>query len=146
MSYIDFKGFEGGYKPSDLSGKDRLYYDRSKPFTKKIPFYGNYKPKKFVTIPKYYIVPQSQWEIIELLKLNNIEMTPITQNEIMEVESYKIASYQTSKNAYEGHYGHYNTTVTKSLEKIEFRVGDYKISTKSIRCEIFIRNLGTRSR
>src|SRR5690606_1167056 len=40
VSYIDFKGFEAGYKPSEVSGKDRLYYDRSKPFTKKIPFYG----------------------------------------------------------------------------------------------------------
>ena len=141
VSYIDFKGFEGGYKPSDLSGKDRLYYDRSKPFTKKIPFYGNYKPTKFVTIPRYYIIPQSQWEIIELLKLNNIEMTPITQNEIMEVESYKISSYQTSKNAYEGHYGHYNTTVSKSMDKIQFRAGDYKISTNQLGVKYLLETL-----
>ena len=129
VSYIDFKGFEGGYKPSDISGKDRLYYNRSKPFRKKIPFYGNYKPTKFVSIPKYYVIPQGQWEIIELLKLNNIEMTQITKNETIEVEIYKIENYQTSKNAYEGHYGHYNTTVSKSLEKMDFRIGDYKIST-----------------
>ena len=45
VSYIDFKGYQGGYKPSDISGKDRLFYDKSKPFTKKIPFYGNYKPR-----------------------------------------------------------------------------------------------------
>lgn len=132
VSYMDFKGYEGGYKPSEISGKDRLFYDRNKPFTKKIPFFGNYKPTQFVTIPKYYIVPQSQWEIIELLKLNNIEMTRITQNETIEVEIYKIDSYQTSKGAYEGHYGHYNTTVTKSVEKIEFRAGDYKISTNQL--------------
>lgn len=129
VSYMDFKGYEGGYKPSDISGKDRLYYDRSKPFTKKIPFYGNYKPTKFVSIPKYYVIPQGQWEIIELLKLNNIEMTQIIKNETIEVEIYKIENYQTSKNAYEGHYGHYNTTVSKSVEKMEFRTGDYKIST-----------------
>lgn len=132
VSYMDFKGYEGGYKPSEISGKDRLFYDRNKPFTKKIPFYGNYKPTQFVIIPKYYIVPQSQWEIIELLKLNNIEMTQITQNENIEVEIYKIETYQTSKNAYEGHYGHYNTTVTKNVEKMEFKAGDYKISTNQL--------------
>lgn len=139
--YMDFKGFEGGYKPSEISGKDRLFYDKNKPFTKKIPFYGNYKPTKFVTIPKYYVVPQSQWQIIELLKLNNIEMTQITQNETFEVEIYKIATYQTSKNAYEGHYGHYNTTVTKNTEKMEFRTGDYKISTNQLGVKYLLETL-----
>ncbi len=141
VSYMDFKGFEGGYKPSEISGKDRLFYDRNKPFTKKIPFYGNYKPTKFVSIPKYYIIPQGQWQIIELLKLNNIEMTQISQNEILEVEIYKIDTYQTSKNAYEGHYGHYNTTVTKSVEKMEFRAGDYKISTNQLGVKYLLETL-----
>lgn len=141
VSYMDFKGFEGGYKPSAISGKDRLFYDRNKPFTKKIPFYGNYKPTKFVSIPKYYVVPQSQWEIIELLKLNNIKMTQITKNEAIEVEIYKIDTYQTSKNAYEGHYGHYNTAVTKSIEKMEFRTGDYKISTNQLGVKYLLETL-----
>jgi hypothetical protein len=141
VSKMDFKGYEGSYKPSDVSGKDRLFYDRNKPFTKKIPFYGDYKPTKFVNIPKYYLVPQSQWEIIELLKLNNIEMTQIPQNENLEVEIYKIDTYQTSKNAYEGHYGHYNTTVTKSVEKMEFRAGDYKISTNQLGVKYLLETL-----
>lgn len=141
VSYMDFKGYEGAYKPSEISGKDRLFYDRDKPFTKKIPFYGNYKPTKFVTIPKYYVVPQSQWQIIELLKLNNIEMIQISQNETIEVEIYKIDTYQTSKNAYEGHYGHYNTTVTKNVEKIEFRAGDYKISTNQLGVKYILETL-----
>lgn len=141
VSYMDFKGYEGGYKPSEISGKDRLFYDKNKPFTKKIPFYGNYKPTKFVTIPKYYVVPQSQWQIIELLKLNHIEMTQISQNETIEVEIYKIDTYQTVKNAYEGHYGHYNTTVTKNVEKIEFRAGDYKISTNQFGVKYLLETL-----
>ena len=141
VSYIDFKGYEGAFKPSEISGKDRLFYDRNKPFTKKIPFYANYKPTKFVTIPKFYIVPQSQWQIIELLKLNAVEMTPITQNEILEVEIYTIANYQTGKNAYEGHYGHYNTTLIKNIEKMEFRAGDYKISTNQIGVKYLLETL-----
>ena len=141
VSYMDFKGYEGVYKPSEISGKDRLYYDKSKPFTKKIPFYGDYKPIKFVTIPNYYIIPQNQWEIIELLKLNKIEMTQISQNEIMEVEIYKIDTYQTGKNAYEGHYGHYNTTVKKNVEKMEFRAGDYKISTNQLGVKYLLETL-----
>ena len=26
---MNFKGFEGGYKPSEISGKDRLFYDKN---------------------------------------------------------------------------------------------------------------------
>ncbi|HCQ14586.1 M14 family metallopeptidase [Flavobacterium sp.] len=130
VSYIDFKGFEGKNKPSDVSGKDRLFYDRTKPFTKKIPFYGNYKPSKFVSVPKAYVIPQSQWQVIDLLKLNKIEFKQLQNDTIIEVESYKIDSYQTSKSPYEGHYGHYNTKVSKKTEKLKFIAGDYVFSTK----------------
>ncbi|WP_430400886.1 M14 family zinc carboxypeptidase [Flavobacterium sp.] len=130
VSYIDFKGFKGNYKPSDVSGKDRLYYDRKQPFTKQIPFYNDYKATKEVVIPNFYVVPKSQWPIIDLLKLNGIEMQPLAKDTEIEVESYKIASYETSKSSYEGHYGHYNTVVTKSTEKVQFRKGDLMINTQ----------------
>jgi hypothetical protein len=129
VSYIDFKGYQGGYKPSDISGKERLFYDKSKPFTKKIPFYGNYKPTKFVSIPKAYIIPQSQWHVLDLLELNNINAQRLQKDTIIEVESYKIESYQTSKSPYEGHYGHYNTKVSKSTQKVKFFMGDYVFYT-----------------
>jgi hypothetical protein len=130
VSYINFKGFKGDYKPSDVSGKDRLYYDRKQPFTKQIPFYNDYKATKEVVIPNFYVVPKSQWQIIDLLKLNAIEMQPLAKDTEIEVESYKIASYETSKSPYEGHYGHYNTVVIKSTEKVQFRKGDYMINTQ----------------
>lgn len=129
VSKLDFKGFEGSYKPSDISGKDRLFYDRNKPFTRKVNFYGNYKASKFVTIPQSYIIPQSQWEIIDLLKLNGIKATQMQKDTIIEVESYKIANYETVKSPYEAHYLHYNTKVSKSMQKVKFYAGDYLFST-----------------
>lgn len=129
VSYIDFKGYEGTTKPSNISGKDRLYYDKSKPFTKKIPFYGNYKPTQFVTVPKSYIIPQSQWQIIDLLRLNQLVFKQIQKDTLIEVESYKIESYQTAKSPYEGHYGHYSTKVSKSSQLLKFTAGDYVFKT-----------------
>lgn len=106
-----------------------MFYDKSKPFTKKIPFYGDFKQTKSIIIPYAYIVPQSQWEILELLKLNNINAHRLEKDTVIEVESYKIESYQTSKSPYEGHYVHYDTKTTKSYEKILFLKGDYVFST-----------------
>lgn len=130
VSTIAFRGYEGDYKPSDVSGKPRLFYDRAKPFTKNIPFYNDYKSTKDVVIPTYYVVPKSQWTILDLLQVNQIEMTEIQNDTLIEVESYKIADYKTSKNPYEGHYGHYNTVVSSTKEKIGFRKGDFLIKTQ----------------
>lgn len=130
VSTIAFQGYEGDYKPSDVSGKPRLFYDRAKPFTKNIPFYNEYKSTKDVVIPTYYVIPKSQWPILDLLRINQIEMTEIKKDTVIEVESYKIADYKTSKSPYEGHYGHYDTKVNSTLEKIKFRKGDLLIKTQ----------------
>lgn len=129
VSQIPFMGFKGSYKKSDVTSGDRLYYDRKIPFTKYIPFLGEYKSEREITIPKYYVIPKGQWTIIEQLKANKIELTQLKNDTLIEVESYAIADYQTYKNAYEGHYPHYNTKVNTTLQKVTFKKGDYLIST-----------------
>ena len=56
-------------------------------------------------------------------------MTPFNRDTVMEVEVYRIDDYSTRTAAYEGHYPHYNTTVTKTLERVPFRKGDLYIKT-----------------
>ncbi|MPS74740.1 MAG: hypothetical protein E2590_16525 [Chryseobacterium sp.] len=125
---IDFKGFEAKYKPSDVSGKTRLWYDRNSKFSKPVKFYNTYVPAKEITIPKYYVIPQSEWKIIDLLKLNQIKMTPIKQDSTIVVEQYRIKDFKTVPNPYEGHYLHYDTFVTKESGKTKFRAGDFLVS------------------
>ncbi|PIF43855.1 hypothetical protein CLU96_0771 [Chryseobacterium sp. 52] len=129
FSTMDFKGYEGQYKPSDISGKPRLYYDRNKPFTKKIKLFTTAVPTGYITIPKYYVVPQSQYRVIEELKRNKIRMTALKKDSTATVESYKIKDFKTVKNPYEGHYLHYDTTVETANKSINFAAGDYLIST-----------------
>lgn len=129
VSTIPFMGYQGSYKKSDVTSGERLYYDRKIPFTKYIPFLGEYKSEREITIPKYYVIPKGQWTIIEQLKANKIEFTQLKNDTLIEVESYAIADYQTYKNAYEGHYPHYNTKVNTTLQKVTFKKGDYLIST-----------------
>lgn len=127
---IEFKGYEAGMKPSEISGKPRLFYDRNKPYTKKIPFYDTYVSTKEITIPKYYVVPQSEWKLLEHLKRNRIEMKPLKQDSTITVEVYRIADYKTYTRAYEGHYAHYDTKVSASTQTMKFRKGDLLVSLK----------------
>lgn len=124
---IDFKGFEAKYKPSNVSGKTRLWYDRNAKFSKPVKFYNTYVPAKEITIPKYYVIPQSEWKIIDLLKLNQIKMMPIKQDSTIVVEQYRIKDFKTVQNPYEGHYLHYDTFVTKESGKTKFRKGDFLV-------------------
>lgn len=126
---MDFKGYEGKYKPSDISGKPRLYYDRSKPFTKNIKLFTTAVPIGYITIPKYYVIPQSQYRVIEELQRNKIQMEKFQKDSTITVESYKINDFKTVKSPYEGHYLHYETTVDKSNKKLTFSSGDYLVST-----------------
>lgn len=128
-STMDFKGFDGKYKPSEISGKPRLYYDRNKPFTKKIKLFTTAVPTGYITIPKYYVIPQSQYRVLEELKRNQIQMKLIKKDSVISVESYKINDFKTVKNPYEGHYLHFETTVDKSTKNQSFLEGDYLVPT-----------------
>lgn len=126
---MDFKGFEGNYKPSEISGKPRLYYDRSKPFMKKIKLFNTAVATHFVTIPKTYVIPQSEYHVVEQLKRNGIEMQIISKGEKMKVQSYIIDDFKTVKNPYEGHFLHFETKVKAEMISVNLSEGDYLVHT-----------------
>nr|WP_322626228.1 hypothetical protein [uncultured Flavobacterium sp.] len=130
VSLLPFLGYKGDYKTSEVSGQPRLYYDRSKPFKKVVKYYQEYTPTLEITIPKAYVIPKSWWNIVELLKLNNIQLQEIQQDTEMEVESYRIESYQTVGTPYEGHYPHHDTKVSVKTEKVKFVKGDFIVDTQ----------------
>ncbi len=126
---IDFLGFEGNIKKSDVTGGNRLFYDNNKPYKKSIPYYKEYKSVKEIVIPKAYLIPKSWWNVIDLLKSNNVQYSQLKNDTIIEVESYKIGDYKTGTNAYEGHYSHRNTKISSKKEKIRFEKGDFLFKT-----------------
>ena len=140
-SFIDFKGYEAGKKPSEISGKPRLFYDRNKPFVRKVKFFDTYKTDKEIVIPSYYIIPKSEGKIIENLKRNQIKMKPLAKDTLIFVESYKITDFKTVKNPYEGHNLHYETAVSKKTETLRFKKGDYLVPTKQIGVKFLLETL-----
>jgi hypothetical protein len=124
---IDFKGYEPEYPTSEVSGQKRLYYNREKPFTKTIPFYNNYEAVDIVAKPEAYIIPQGWHHVIDLLKLNRVQMHQISQDTSMEVEVYYVENVKTSTQPYEGHYWHTGVDLKKEQQRLTFRKGDWYI-------------------
>jgi hypothetical protein len=124
---ITYKGFEAGHKPSEVSGLPRLYYDRSKPFEKTVKIFNYYPAKSFIKKPMAYIIPQGWWKVIDLLKLNKVQMSQFKNDTTIEVEVYKIDDYKTAPRQYEMHHLNSDVKIVSSLQKISFRKGDWYI-------------------
>jgi hypothetical protein len=92
---IVYKGYESGRKPSEISGLPRLYYDRNKPFEKQVKIYNYFAPRTLIKKPVAYIIPQGWWKVVDLLRLNKVQMLPLKKDSTIEVEIYHIDDYKT---------------------------------------------------
>jgi hypothetical protein len=124
-----FKGYTAGYKPSDVSGLQRLYYDRSKPYTKPIKYFDNYTVSEKVDKPLAYVIPQAWGKVIALFKLNNIAMRRLRHDTTLNLQMYYIADYHTPSRLFEGHYLHSGVKLTPTEMPVKFYQGDYVVYT-----------------
>lgn len=127
---IDFKGYEREIIKSEVTGLDRVKFNREKPYTQEVEFYDHLKPTKEIVIPNFYVVPQHLTKVIERLKLNNITMHPLKKEISILVESYEIKNYHTVNKPYEGHYLHMDTEVIVTAKQQKFKQGDFLIPTQ----------------
>lgn len=127
-SMITFKGYEQAYKASDATGLQRMYFDRTKPYTKEVKFFNVFKPTNFITAPKAYIIPRGWGNVVDLLKLNNVIVEQLKQDTIIEVEAYHIDDYKSYPNPYEKHHKNYAVKISTLKKRIKFLKGDYFIA------------------
>ena len=123
-----FRGYEGSVISSCFHQGTRLFYDRSKPFKRNIPFFDHFDAKNVVQAPKAYLIPQAWQEVISRLRQNGVQMQLIANDTAVWVTSYRIKDFKT-RNAYEGHYYHYSVEVDTIHSLQHFASGDMLIRT-----------------
>ncbi|TAE45366.1 MAG: hypothetical protein EAY69_10405 [Cytophagales bacterium] len=126
---IDFKGFEASFIKSKITGKNRLFYDRNKKFTKKVKFFNQYQPQTVIKKPKAYIIPKTYKEVIKRLEINGVKIERCKKNQQLSLEVYYIDDFKTVNFPFENHYLHYNTKVKKEIQKMEIEEGDVIVYT-----------------
>lgn len=120
-----FKGYPAKQKASEVSGLNRQYYDRNEPFTRTIRFYDNYEAVSHATKPIAYIIPQAWVKVIELFKLNKVEMKRFTKDSTVELEMYYITDFKSATRPYEGHFNHTSVKLEPAIQQINVFEGDY---------------------
>ncbi|RLK02544.1 M14 family metallopeptidase [Tenacibaculum discolor] len=129
-SILNFKGYEGSLIDSKITNGKRLFYDRTKPYNKKVSYYNNFISTKEITIPKAYILQKGWHNVVDRLQNNKIDFTRFQKDTTLIVEVQHIKEFETRKMAYEGHYLHYNTEVERTgNQQIKFSKGDIYIPT-----------------
>lgn len=138
---LKFSGYEPTYVKSEISGIERLKYDRDQPFTREVKYMDHYVADKVITAPRYYVIPQQWRNVTKLLELNQINMVELEKDSTINVEAYMISDYQTISNPYEGHYKHYNVKVDPKRVDITFRKGDYLVPVNQWRNRYIVETL-----
>lgn len=124
---IVFKGYEAIHKPSVVTGMERLYYDRTKPYKKQVPYFGSYSATDSVKIPEFYVLSGASKEVIRRLKVNGVEMKTLKNDSLLIVNVQQIRSYESGKSPYEGHYLHGKVQVGRETDTLLLRKGSLMI-------------------
>ncbi len=141
---ILFKGYTAKYKTSEVTGQQRLYYDRDASYEKYIPYYNTYQASQVIEIPKYYIVPQAWKEVIQRLELNKVEMHKLEKDDYAYVRADYIVNYETSPKPYEGHYLHKNVELESKNVRVKLYAGDVLVYPKGDAKRFVIETLDAR--
>ncbi len=126
---ITFKGYAALYKPSDVSGLKRLYYDRNQPYTKIVKYYNTYKVTDSATKPIAYVIPQAWGKVIDLFKLNSVIMRRLAHDTTLNLQMYYLGDFKTAQRPFEGHYLHSGVKLEPTEMKVKFYEGDYVVYT-----------------
>jgi hypothetical protein len=126
---ITFKGYEAGYKTSEVSGLKRLYYDRGKPYTRVIKFYNTYKVTMTADKPVAYMIPQAWGKVIDLFKLNGVKMQQLAHDTTLTLQMYYFGDIKTPTRPFEGHYLHSSVQLNPVDMAVKFYAGDYVVYT-----------------
>ncbi len=138
---INFNGYEPEILDSEVTNGKRSFYNRDKPFSKKVAWAGSFKPKTVVQKPKFYVIPQGWERVITLLKNNEVRMEKLNEDSLIDVMAYKILDFETVSEPYESHYLHSNVKVEKVAKQIKFHRGDCIIPTDQLRVRFIVETL-----
>ena len=124
---ITFKGYAAKHKVSEVSGMQRLYYDRNEPFEKEIRYFNHYAAGAIATAPFAYIIPQGWQNVTDRLQWNGVTMKRLAKDTLLTVTVYYLEDFNTVARAFEGHFLHSDVKVRSEVQQLAYYKGDYVV-------------------
>jgi hypothetical protein len=126
---LPFKGYKTVIKPSEVTGKDRMYFDEKEKSNIIIPYCTEANGLQPAKIPEYYILSAGWWRVKELLKFNFVNYRELINDTKMLVTVTIIDTFNTVEFPYESHYWHSRTKTLTEKRMVRIPKGSWIIST-----------------
>jgi hypothetical protein len=125
-----FRGYAQVTRTSKATGLPQTGFDRLHPYEQTISYYNTFKPALVVDAPLYYAVSGGWQKVIERLRWNGVKMRCLKKDSSVRAEVYRIETFKSYAEPYEGHHNNYGTAVASDTLMILLRKGDYIIDTR----------------
>jgi hypothetical protein len=127
---IEFLGYEATRPIHPTTEVNRLYYDRSKPYKKYIPYFNHYHATDSISIPHFYSVSGKEKAIIERLKANGVIFQVVDSSYNTKCKVAIVRDFSSLSKPWEGHFKHSNTKVEFIDEEVIIEKGDIRIDAR----------------
>ncbi len=127
---VTFLGYEAGQKTSAVTGQNRMYYDRAKPFAKQVQYNNAYLPNNIVKVPKAYILQQGYADVVAALQRNQVQMIQLKKDSTITVEEIRIEDYKSLARPYEKHHKNHSVKTKLKTVAVLIKAGSYYIPTQ----------------
>jgi hypothetical protein len=133
---VDFRGYEYDSVHSEITGGTWIRYDRARPVTMRVPYFGRMQATLEVSLPWAYIIPPPWTDVIERLRLHGVEMQVLGAQEL-EVERYRLHRVRWEAESYEGHHRVSCSTSVESA-RVFFPRGSVLVTTRQARSRLVV--------
>ncbi len=121
-----FAGYASELRQSEISGGDYVWWDHSRPIEVEIPFHDDVQPTVSVRPARYYIIPQEWTDILEVLRLHDVQLHRLPQAQRFPVETYVFSNPRWRERPYEGRFTVSADKRTR-LDTVTFPAGTYVV-------------------
>lgn len=125
-----FLGFAATTKNGALTGRPHVWYDRSQPRAKEVPYFPHYRATDSVEIPAAWVIPKAWSEVIERLTHHPIQIYRVPRDTLMYVQVTRILSEKQTPQSYEGRFLRREVATDQSLEMLWLHEGDLLIPVR----------------
>lgn len=126
MHNYRFAGYESELRKSAVSGGAYLRWDHGRPIEVEIPLHDDVRPTVNVRPARYYIIPQEWTDILEILRLHDVQLHRLDSVQRLSVETYVFSNPRWRERPYEGRFT-VNTDTRTRLDTVTFPAGTFVV-------------------
>jgi len=123
---VDFLGYAYDSIKSEVTGQYYLRYNREKPETWKIPYYGKWVITSSTNLPYAYVIPAQYGELVKILSYHNIQVLTLKTNENVKCKTYYLHNVSFPTSPYEGRFQPTYEVIEKDTI-LEVKKGSYVV-------------------